>query len=570
MQLDQNHDVPFHNNADSSTAESNQTPEDQGENAIETEVLPTLLESVAPVIEDELPPVDPGSIVEEAEQLLREGAPHDFDVLVIGGGPGGYVAAIRAAQLGAHVGLVEERDLGGVCLNRGCIPTKALLESVDVMRLMRRAREYGISFDGEIKPDFKKMNERKRDIITGLRENVAHLLMEHNVEVIQGRARFTGEHSIEVAPFDAQIAEKQDAGARLDSEAANAPGMSTHGGQEKRVYTAVHIIIASGSVPQRLPVEGADLPGVITSDQLLSHEVVPENIVVAGAGAVGVEFAYLFHALGARSTLLEIAPQVLPQEDHDIASEMEGILKGLGIGLLCESKLERIEADGDKLKIFYSQNGEEQSLPANLLLMATGRRANTDGLGLEEAGIKHDKGRVEVDENCETNVAGVYAIGDCIRDIGWAHLASGEGTMVAEIVTKHPTTVDLTHVPSCYYTHPEIASVGKTREQAEKDGVVTRVGVFHFRSNGKAAAAGDHDGFVKIVVDDETETILGCQIIGPRATDIINEAVLALKTGQTIDQMIGAIHAHPTFSEALPEAALAARVPWSPEALRAD
>lgn len=527
---------------------------------------PSILEDAPPVLEEELPAVDPGSIVEEAEEMLREAAPHDFDVLVIGGGPGGYVAAIRAAQLGAHVGLIEERELGGVCLNRGCIPTKALLESVDVMRLMGRAREYGINFNGEFKPDFKRMNERKRDIIAGLRENVAHLLAEHNVEIIQGRARFTGEHSVEVSPFNAQDAEAQDSGAKRDG----APHMSTHAGEEKRVYSAVHIIIASGSVPQRLPVEGADLPGVITSDQLLSHEVVPEDIVVAGAGAVGVEFAYLFHALGARSTLLEMAPQVLPQEDRDIASEMEGLLKGFGIELLCEAKLERIEADGERLKIFYSQNGEEKTLSANLLLMATGRRANTDELGLEEAGIKHDKGRIEVDEKCETNVAGVYAIGDCIRNVGWAHLASGEGTMVAEIVTKHPTTVDLTHVPSCYYTHPEIASVGLTREQAEKDGVVTRVGVFHFRANGKAAAAGDHDGFVKIVVDDETEKILGCQIIGPRATDIINEAVLALKTGQTIDQMVGAIHAHPTFSEALPEAALAARMPWSPDALRAS
>ncbi len=569
MQPEHEHDFLVDNESQNDAA---QMQKNQREDTADVEIegaIPSLLEAQAPLaVEEELPPVDPAGIVEEAEQLLREAAPHDFDVLVIGGGPGGYVAAIRAAQLGAHVGLIEERDLGGVCLNRGCIPTKALLESVDVMRLMRRAREYGISFDGDIKPDFKRMNERKRDIILGLRENVAHLLQEHNVEVIAGRARFTSEHSVEVSPFDPKTAEAQDAGAHLDSDLT--PGMSTHADDDKRVYTAVHIIIASGSIPQRLPVEGADLPGVITSDQLLSHEVVPSDIVVAGAGAVGVEFAYLFHALGARSTLLEMAPQVLPQEDRDIASEMEDILKGLGIELLCESKLERIETDGDKLKVFYSQNGEEKSMPANLLLMATGRRANTDGLGLEAAGIKHDKGRIKVDEHCETSVAGVYAIGDCVRNVGWAHLASGEGTMVAEIVTKNPVTVDLTHVPSCYYTHPEIASVGKTREQAEKDGVVTRVGVFHFRCNGKAAAAGDHDGFVKIVVDDATEKILGCQIIGPRATDIINEAVLALKTEQTLDQMIGAIHAHPTFSEALPEAAIAARAPWSPQALRAD
>ncbi len=501
---------------------------------LETLETPVALPLETPLAEDEtLPALDPGDIVEEAEQLLREGAPHDFDVLVIGGGPGGYVAAIRAAQLGAHVGLIEERELGGVCLNRGCIPTKALLESVDVMRLMRRAREYGITLDGSFKPDFRAMNARKTEIIRGLRKNVAHLLHEHEVEVIPGRARFTGEHSVQVTPINDEGVE--------------------------RSLTAVHIIIAAGSLPMRLPVEGSDLPGVITSDELLQQEVVPEDIVVVGAGAVGVEFAYLYHELGARATLLEAAPAVLPQEDRDIGQEMERLLREFGIGLLIGAKLERIEQAGDRLQAVYSQDGEENRVAASLVLMATGRCANTDELGLDAAGIEHDNGTIKVDESCETSVSGVYAIGDCIRNVGWAHLASGEGTMVAETVTKHPPTVDLSHVPSCYYTHPEIASVGRTREQAEKEGITTRVGVFHFRANGKAAAAGDHEGFVKIVVDDATDKILGCQIIGPRATDLIGEAVLALKTGQTIDEMVGAIHAHPTFSEALPEAALAAR-----------
>jgi dihydrolipoamide dehydrogenase len=482
-------------------------------------------------IEEELLPIDPEAIVEEAEQLLREGAPHDYDVLVIGGGPGGYVAAIRAAQLGAHVGLVEERELGGVCLNRGCIPTKSLLESVNVMRLMRRAAEYGVHFDGKFRPDFRAMHRRKQQIVEQLRGNVAHLLQEHNVDVLQGRARFVGEHSIEVTSTQEAV----------------------------RTVTAVHVIIATGSLPMRLPVPGADLPGVITSDELLQQDVVPESIVVIGAGAVGVEFAYLYYELGARATLMEMAPTVLPQEDADIGREMQKVLERFGIGLLLDTKLERIEQNDGRLDIIYVQEGREERITTDMVLMATGRRANTDALGLDEAGIEHKKGCIQVDENCESSVSGVYAIGDCIRNVGWAHLASGEGTMVAEQVTGHPATIDLTHVPSCYYTHPEIASVGLTREQADAKGISTRVGLFHFRSNGKAAAAGDHDGFVKVVVDDDTEKLLGCQIIGPRATDLISEAVLALKTGQTIEEMVGAIHAHPTFSEALPEAALDAR-----------
>jgi dihydrolipoamide dehydrogenase len=490
---------------------------------------PDLLDS------EELPPIDPEDVVEAAEELLREAAPHDFDVLIVGGGPGGYVAAARAAQLGAHVGLIEERELGGVCLNRGCIPTKTLLESVDVLRLLRRAKEYGVVLEGGFHPDFAAMNARKKAVVEQMREEVAHLLETNNVEVIAGRARFVDEHCVEVT----------------------APGAAPS--TARRRVVAVHIIIATGSVPQRLPVPGHDLPGVITSDELLQLETVPQDIVVAGAGAVGVEFAYLYRALGARSTLLEMAPTIMPQEDADIGQEMARILQEFGVSLLTESKLERIEQDGDKLKVVYSRDNHKESIPANLVLMATGRRANTDGLGIDEIGIKNENGCILVDEHCETSVSGVYAIGDCIRDVGWAHQASGEGTMVAEIVTKHPVTIDMAHVPSCYYTHPEIASVGLTQAQAKEKGIPTSVGVFHFRANGRAAAAGDHDGFVKVVVGEETDKLLGCQIIGPRATDLISEAVLALKTEQTVAEMVGAIHAHPTFSEALPEALLSAR-----------
>ncbi len=478
---------------------------------------------------------DVAAIVEQAEEILREGRPHDFDVLVIGGGPGGYVAAIRAAQLGAHVGLVEERELGGVCLNRGCIPAKTLLETVDVMRLLKRAGDYGIT-TGDVRLDFARMNAHKREVIADLRSHVAHLLEENGIEVLAGRARFVDEHTIEVSSTQ-----------------------SSAGNSEARQVSAVHIILAVGSLPSRLPVEGNDLPGVVTSDELLSGEVVPRDIVVVGAGAVGVEFAYLFAQMGAPTSLLELSPRILPSEDEDIAREMTRVLSDLKVRVATNVKLQRIEQSENGLQVVYSQEGEERRSSTRLVLMAAGRSANTEGLGLDDIGLKHDNGKIEVDEQCQTNISGVYAIGDCIREAGWAHLASGEGKMVAEIVTKNPVTVDLRHIPSCYYTHPEIASVGRTSEQAEKDGFAVRTGVFPFRQNGRAASAGEHEGFVKIVVDDATDKILGCQIIGPHATDLISEAVMALKNNATIDEMVSAVHAHPTFSEAIPEAALNAR-----------
>ena len=482
--------------------------------------------------------IDTSSIVEQAEEILREGRPHDFDVLVIGGGPGGYVAAIRAAQLGAHVGLIEERELGGVCLNRGCIPAKTLLETVDVMRLLKRASDYGITTSGDFQLDFKRMNAHKREVIAGLRDHVAHLLEENGVEILTGRARFVEEHTVEISSVE---------------------GSSTE--TATRQVSAVHIIIAVGSLPTRLPVEGADLPGVVMSDELLAGEVMPRDMVVVGAGAVGVEFAYLFAQMGAQTALIERANRIMPQEDADISQEMTRILSDLRVQVLTDAQLQRVEQSEHGLEVVYSQGGEEKRSSTQSVLMASGRRANTDGLGLDDIGLKHDKGKIAVDEQCQTNISGVYAIGDCVRDAGWAHLASGEGTMVAELITKNPVTINLRHVPSCYYTHPEIASVGRTRDQAEKEGIATRVGKFPFRLNGRAASAGEHAGFVKVVVDDASNKLLGCQIIGPHATDLISEAVIALKNGATIDEMVGAIHAHPTFSEALPEAALAARKP---------
>jgi dihydrolipoamide dehydrogenase len=476
------------------------------------------------------PEIDADAIIEAAEEMLRENAPHDYEVLVIGAGPGGSVCAIRAAQLGLRVGLIEERELGGVCLNRGCIPTKTLLESAEVMRLLKIARSYGIHASPDIRPDIPAMHARKDEVVASLRENLRRQLEEAGVQVLEGQARFVGEHVVELS--------------------------SPHG--TSRRLTAVHVVVAAGSVPAVPDLPGFDSPLVLTSDGVLELREAPQVLVTVGAGAVGVEFAYLFHELGSRSIVVEAAPQALPGEDAAISEEMEKRLRGYGIDIRLSTQVQSVEERDGRLHVRLS--GEKgEVVVADKLLVATGRRANTGSLGLETAGIEHEKGVIKVDEHCETNVAGVYAIGDCVRGAGWAHQASGEGALVAELLAGREPSVDLRHLPSCYYTHPEIASVGQTEKQARESGLKVRVGTFRFRSSGRAQSAGEPDGFVRLVVEEESEKLLGCQIIGPRATELINEAVVALKHGHTVEQVVGAVHAHPTFAEALPEAALQTR-----------
>lgn len=493
------------------------------------ELSETVTESMLVTAEVEFEELDPEDIVEAAEALLREGAPHDFDVLIIGGGPGGYTAALRAAQLGAQVALVEEREVGGVCLNRGCIPTKSLLESVGVLRLLRRAREYGIDVSGKVEADLDLMHARKQEVVEYLRSHIEQTLEEAGVTILRGRARFVEEHTVEIT------------------------------GADSRTYNAVHIILATGGSPARLPIPGSDLHGVLTSDEILNLREVPGRLVVVGAGAVGIEFAYMFRELGAESVILEARDRALPQEDEDVQREMEASLERVGVELRLEAKIEGIEDTGNELQVNYSQEGERKSLAADMVLLAAGRRPNIEDLGLEAAGITTVDGHIEVDENYQTSTSGVYAVGDCIRRVGWAHQSALEGRMVAERVLGEPSSGDTRFTPSCYYTHPEVASVGLTLAQAMDLEIPAESSHFYFRANGRAAAAGDHDGFVKLVFEVGSERLLGCQIIGPRATDLINEAVLALRAGWGLEELIATIHAHPTFAEAIPGAALAAR-----------
>ena len=474
--------------------------------------------------------IDSEEIVEAAEELLRENAPHDFEVLIIGSGPGGSTCALRAAQWGLKVGLIEDKKVGGVCLNSGCIPTKTLLESVEVLRLLRRARDYGIETSGTFAPDFSLMTARRDEVVRALRENLGRQLDENGVQVLAGTARFVGEHKIALTAPDGQT----------------------------RELSAVHIVIATGSLPTRPPLEGMDLPGVLTSDQLLQITQVPRSMVTIGGGAVGIEFAYLMHELGAQSTIVEAQTQLLPNEETEIAQEMQRLLQSYGIEVRTQSKLLKIERVDGQLRVHLENKNGVQILECECVLLAMGRRANTSELDLATAGIEHERGVIGVDENNATNIGGVYAIGDCVRGVGWAHQAAGEGARVAEIVVGNVPTLELKHLPSCYYTHPEIATVGLTVAAARERGLNAQSSRFDFRFNGRAASAGEHEGWVKLVYDDK-EQLLGCQIIGPRATELINEAVTALNNHYSLSQLVNAVHAHPTFAEALPEAALKAR-----------
>ncbi len=479
---------------------------------------------------DGLEELDGESVVEAAELLLREGAPHDFDVIVIGAGPGGLACATHLAQHGQSVALIEREEVGGVCLNRGCIPTKTLLESVGVLRLMRRAPSFGIGFSGKIVPDLPLMQIRKREVVAKLRAQSEMLAEEAGVQILRGAAKLRGENAIELAKNNGTV----------------------------RRLTAIHIVVATGGMPMKLPIPGAELEGVLTSDEILELEEIPRRLIVLGAGAVGVEFAAIFAELGTITTLLEKANAVLPGEDEDIQEEMRRSLEQSNIGVVVNASVERIESTLEGLRVVCGTVDGDLNFAADLVLMATGRKANIEQLGLEEAGIETRNGAIVVAEDGSTKATGVWAIGDCIRRVGWAHQAALEGRRVADAILGFESELDVRFVPACYYTFPEVASVGMTLKAARKAGLEARVGRCAFRHNGRANTSGDNSGFVKLVVETGSGKLLGAQIIGPRATELINEIAVALRDGATAEHLADALHAHPTFAEVLPGAARAA------------
>ena len=443
-----------------------------------------------------------------------------YDVAVIGGGPGGYVAAIRAAQLGARVLLAEKDKLGGVCLNRGCIPTKTLLKSAERWRQLQHCAAYGLKAEN-IGFDFAAVMARKDEVVGQLQGGVVQLVKGNGIEVVSGAARLTGSGRVLV-------------------------------GDEE--YAAGKIILATGSAPAPLPMPGGDLPGVITSDELLALAAVPRSMVVVGAGAVGVEFASIFQTFGCQVTIVEMLPAILPNIDTDLVKRMALLLRKQGIKMLTGNRVTAIRPGLEGLTVgVASADGKEQEISAELVLAAAGRRPVTADLGLEEAGVAFDRGGVKVNARMETSVPGIYAVGDITGCYMWAHAASSEGIVAAENALGGDAAMDYRAVPGCIFTEPEIATVGLTEQEAAAAGHVVSLGRFNFAANGKAVSAGETDGLVKVVADARTDKVLGLHILGPHASDLVMEGAIAIRHGLTAGDIGHVIHPHPTLAEAVME-----------------
>ena len=464
----------------------------------------------------------------------------EFDLLVIGGGPGGYVAAIRAAQHGLSVGLVEKERPGGVCLNWGCIPTKAMLRSAEVLQTVRDAAEYGIRADN-VGFDYAAVRGRMTEVVTGLTDGVAGLLKANGVTVIEGHARFTSATTVDI----------------YDVAATDGPRYAATPGQLVDAATARDFIIATGSTPIPLPIPGADLPGVITSDGAFGLTSVPERVVIVGGSAVGAEWASLFAAFGSTVTLVEMRSTLVPAEDAEIGAALGRSFKQRGITVLTESTVTSI-AQADALRV--AVDGPKASeIDADVVLFGVGRKPNTADLSLDAAGVAVDaRGFIAVDEKLRTNIEHVYAIGDVTGKALLAHVASHQGLTAADVLAGHDKQIDYNVVPAATFTHPEIASVGLTEDAAKAAGHDPVTAKFPFAALGRARTFGDTEGFVKIVAGRQYGEVLGVHIIGPSASDLITEGALAITLEATLDELADTIHAHPTLGEIGMEAALAA------------
>ena len=450
------------------------------------------------------------------------------DIVVIGGGPAGYVAAIRASQLGGKVTLVEEKKLGGICLNTGCIPTKFLLHSVDIYQSIKTAEQYGISA-AEVSFDLAKMQAHKNRVISTLVSGVKSLLDGNKVEVINGRAKFTSPKQVEV-----------------DS-----------GQGKKQVVQARKVIIATGSKPIVLPIHGADSPAVMNTDSLLNLSYLPESLVMIGGGVVGVEMATILAKLGCKVSIVEMMPHILPTQDAELASILSQALKEDGVEIYCGAPVSRIDdTKGGKLVVLLDGNKAEKKLKAAAVAVSVGQKPNIEGLGLNECGVVTDKGRIQTNERMETNVPNIYAAGDVVGGMMLAYVSFAEGKVAAENAMGRDSKIDYQAVPQCIFTSPEVASVGVTEEEAVAQGYEVRIGRFPFAASGMAAILGEQRGLVKIISDQKYGQILGVHIIGPQATSLIPEAALAMKLEVTPQEIVATMHAHPTLSEALWEAAL--------------
>jgi dihydrolipoamide dehydrogenase len=456
----------------------------------------------------------------------------NYDLIVIGSGPGGYVAAIRASQLGMKVGVVEKAELGGVCLNWGCIPTKALLKSGEVFRYAQNAKNYGVSIEGEIKPDFEGMVKRSREVANGMSKGIQFLFKKNKIEHIQGMGKLAGKGAVEVTDND--------------------------GKTEK--YTAKHIILATGARSKELPNLKQDGEKVIGYREAMTLKKHPKSMIVVGSGAIGSEFANFYNDIGTEVTLVEFLPRIVPLEDEEVSKNLARSFKKKGIKVMTNSSVESVDTSGDMCKATIKTKKGEETKEAEVVLSAVGVTPNLENLGVEEMGVeKDDSGKIKVDEFYRTNVEGVYAIGDIVGGPALAHVASAEGiACVEKIAGEDPDPLDYMNMPSCTYTTPEIASVGLTEKAARDAGYEIKVGKFPFTASGKASAAGDKEGFVKLIFDAKYGELLGGHLIGGHVTEMVSELVVGKKLESTGHEIIKSVHPHPTMSEAIMEAAAAA------------
>ncbi len=454
-----------------------------------------------------------------------------YDIIVIGSGPGGYVTAIRAVQLGFKTAVVEKENLGGICLNWGCIPTKALLKSAHVFHYLKHAEDFGLNKVENPSFDFTKVVERSRGVASKMSGGIQFLMKKNKIDVIKGTATVQKGKKISVK---------------------DAEGKTTE-------YSADHIIIATGARSRELPNLPQDGKKVIGYRQALTLPKQPKSMIVVGSGAIGVEFADFYNTMGTKVTIVEFMPNILPVEDEEVSKHMEKSLKKAGIEIMTSSSVEAVDTSGEGVKAKVKTANGEITLEADILLSAVGIQANIENIGLENVGIQTDKGRILVNEWYETSVPGYYAIGDVIPTQALAHVASAEGiTCVEKIKGIHTEKIDYGNIPGCTYCSPEVASVGLTEKQAKEKGYDIKVGKFPLSASGKATANGNTDGFIKVIFDAKYGEWLGCHMVGDGVTDMIAEAVVARKLETTGHEILKAVHPHPTVSEAVMEAVAAA------------
>jgi len=455
----------------------------------------------------------------------------NYDLIVVGSGPGGYVAAIRASQLGMKTAVVEKESLGGVCLNWGCIPTKALLKSAQVFNYMSHALDYGITIEGTPQADLPAMVKRSRDVASGMSNGVQYLFKKNKIDTIEGYGRAMPVKKVEVTDEKGDVKE----------------------------YSAKYIILATGARSRELPNLKQDGKKIIGYRQAMVMEKKPKSMVVVGSGAIGSEFAFFYNSIGTQVTLVELLPNVVPLEDEEVSKQLGRSFKKAGITVMTNTTVESVDTKGRGCKVTVKTKKGEEVINCDLVLSAVGIKSNIEDIGLEKTGIKFEKDKIIVDDFYKTNVDGYYAIGDIVHGPALAHVASHEGiTCVENIAGLRTEPIDYNNIPSCTYTNPEVASVGMTEKQAKEAGYDIKVGKFPFTASGKASAAGNKEGFIKVIFDTKYGEWLGAHMIGDNVTEMIAEAVAARKLETTGHEIIKTVHPHPTMSEAVMEAVAAA------------